>query len=117
HRHGGAGAGGSLVGQRAARAHAGNQRGIAHRISKHLMQTEPGGLPQLELHAGHLRLEAVTKKFQNLAAVDDITLDIPRGSFTTLLGPSGCGKTTLLRTIAGFYEPDAGAIYLDARRI
>src|SRR5205823_6246131 len=39
------------------------------------------------------------------------------GSFTTLLGPSGCGKTTTLRLIAGFYEPDAGDIYVGGRRI
>jgi ABC-type Fe3+/spermidine/putrescine transport system ATPase subunit len=46
-----------------------------------------------------------------------VALDIPRGSFTTLLGPSGCGKTTLLRMIAGFYEPDEGGIYIENRRV
>jgi ABC-type Fe3+/spermidine/putrescine transport system ATPase subunit len=65
----------------------------------------------------HLRLDAVTKRFGSTAAVDRITLQIPRGAFATLLGPSGCGKTTLLRMIAGFYEPGEGAIYLDERRI
>jgi ABC-type Fe3+/spermidine/putrescine transport system ATPase subunit len=49
--------------------------------------------------------------------VDDISFDIPRGSFATLLGPSGCGKTTTLRMIAGFYDPDAGDIILGGRRI
>src|SRR5689334_12320756 len=67
--------------------------------------------------SAHLRLDAVTKRFGAAAAVDRITLQVPRGAFATLLGPSGCGKTTLLRMIAGFYEPDEGAIYLDDQRI
>ncbi len=65
----------------------------------------------------HLRLEGVTKRFGALSAVDHISLEIPRGTFTTLLGPSGCGKTTLLRLVAGFYEPDEGNIYLADRLI
>ena len=47
-----------------------------------------------------------------MAAVDDLTLEIERGSFFALLGPSGCGKTTTLRMIGGFEEPTAGAIEL-----
>jgi ABC-type Fe3+/spermidine/putrescine transport system ATPase subunit len=68
----------------------------------------------------HVRLVHVTKRFPGstaAAAVDDVSLDIPRGSFTTLLGPSGCGKTTTLRMIAGFYAPDAGDIFLGDRRM
>ena len=65
----------------------------------------------------HLRLTHVTKRFGDAAAVDDISFDVPRGSFATLLGPSGCGKTTTLRMIAGFYEPDAGDIELAGKRI
>lgn len=65
----------------------------------------------------HLHLDNVTKKFERVTAVDHISLDIPRGTFTTLLGPSGCGKTTLLRLIAGFYEPDEGGIYIDDQRV
>ena len=64
-----------------------------------------------------LRLENVSKRFGLVVAVDHVSLDIPRGAFTTLLGPSGCGKTTLLRIIAGFYEPDEGHIYLDDKCI
>lgn len=71
----------------------------------------------LELRPAHLRLDGVTKKFESVTAVNQVNLDVPRGSFATLLGPSGCGKTTLLRMIAGFYEPDEGAIYLNERRI
>ena len=65
----------------------------------------------------HLRLSHVTKRFGDAAAVDDVSFDVPRGSFATLLGPSGCGKTTTLRMIAGFYDPDAGDIELAGRRI
>jgi ABC-type Fe3+/spermidine/putrescine transport system ATPase subunit len=66
-----------------------------------------------------VRLVHLKKQFAGggAAAVDDISLDIPRASFTTLLGPSGCGKTTTLRMIAGFYEPDAGDIIIGTRRI
>jgi ABC-type Fe3+/spermidine/putrescine transport system ATPase subunit len=66
---------------------------------------------------GQLRLVGVSKRFGAVPAVEDVQVDIPGGSFTTLLGPSGCGKTTLLRVIAGFHDADAGAIYLDGRRI
>jgi spermidine/putrescine transport system ATP-binding protein len=60
-----------------------------------------------------VRLEDVTKRFGDVTAVDDLTLDIERGEFFTLLGPSGCGKTTTLRMVAGFEEPTAGRILLD----
>ncbi len=66
----------------------------------------------------HVRLVGVRKSFGGpTPAVDDVSLDIPRGSFTTLLGPSGCGKTTTLRMIAGFYDPDHGDIYIGSQRI
>jgi len=66
---------------------------------------------------GELQIDGVTKRFGPLKAIDRVTLRIPAGRFVTLLGPSGCGKTTLLRMIAGFYEPDEGAISLDGTRI
>lgn len=69
------------------------------------------------IQTSHLRLDNVTKKFGRVVAVDRITLEIPRGTFATLLGPSGCGKTTLLRMIAGFYEADEGGIYVDDKRV
>ncbi len=65
----------------------------------------------------HLRLEGLTKRFGASVAVDDVSFSIPRGSFATLLGPSGCGKTTTLRMIAGFYDPDAGSIWIGDRRV
>ncbi len=65
----------------------------------------------------HLRLDHITKTFGGVTAVDDISFEVPRGSFATLLGPSGCGKTTTLRMIAGFYDPDQGDIVLGGKRI
>ena len=59
-----------------------------------------------------VRLDRVTKRFHNVVAVDDLSLDIERGEFFSMLGPSGCGKTTTLRMIAGFEEVSAGIVYL-----
>ncbi len=58
-----------------------------------------------------LKIVNLTKKFDDVVAVDGIDLDVADGEFVTLLGPSGCGKTTTLRTIAGFYYPDGGEVY------
>jgi spermidine/putrescine transport system ATP-binding protein len=57
-----------------------------------------------------VELSAVTKRFGEFVAVDDLSLDIYEGEFFSLLGPSGCGKTTTLRMIAGFEEPTEGDI-------
>jgi spermidine/putrescine transport system ATP-binding protein len=62
-------------------------------------------------------LESVTKRFDETTAVDDLSLEIERGSFFAMLGPSGCGKTTTLRMIGGFEEPTAGKIYLGEREV
>jgi len=59
-----------------------------------------------------VRLERVTKQFHEVVAVDDLSLDIQRGEFFSMLGPSGCGKTTTLRMIGGFEEASSGTIYL-----
>ena len=64
-----------------------------------------------------IRIVKVTKRFGSLEAVKDVSLEIKTGEFFTLLGPSGCGKTTLLRSIAGFNQPEAGEIYFGERRI
>jgi spermidine/putrescine transport system ATP-binding protein len=59
-----------------------------------------------------VRLDGVTKRFDDVIAVDELSLEVDRGSFFALLGPSGCGKTTTLRMIGGFEEPTEGTIYL-----
>jgi len=62
-----------------------------------------------------LEIRNVTRRFGALIAIDDVSISIETGEFFTLLGPSGCGKTTLLRMIAGFDQPDGGAILLDGK--
>ena len=64
-----------------------------------------------------VRLQGLTKRFADVVAVRDLTLDIPRGAFFTLLGPSGCGKTTTLRMVAGFEEPTDGRVLLEAEDV
>ena len=59
-----------------------------------------------------LRLEHVSRYFGDVRAVDDLSLDVPSGSFVTLLGPSGCGKSTTLNMIAGLDRLDEGRILL-----
>ncbi len=58
-------------------------------------------------------LRGVTKRYGNVAAVDNVSLEVRDGEIFTLLGPSGCGKTTTLRIIAGFETPDKGEILFD----
>ena len=60
-------------------------------------------------------LSHVSKSFGPTRVVQDVSLEIADGELFFLLGPSGCGKTTLLRLLAGFYQPDAGEISFDAR--
>ena len=62
-------------------------------------------------------IERVSRSFESVHAVREVSLEIRDGEFFTLLGPSGCGKTTLLRMIAGFCELDAGTISFGAQRI
>jgi spermidine/putrescine transport system ATP-binding protein len=59
-----------------------------------------------------VRLDRISKRFHEVVAVDDLSLDIQRGEFFSMLGPSGCGKTTTLRMIGGFEEATEGTIYL-----
>jgi spermidine/putrescine transport system ATP-binding protein len=64
-----------------------------------------------------VELRAVTKRFGDFVAVDDVTLAIAGGEFLTLLGASGSGKTTTLRMIAGFEQPTAGGIWMEGQPI
>ena len=59
-----------------------------------------------------IKINNLTKKFGDVVAINNVSLEIKPGSFLTLLGPSGCGKTTLLRCIAGLEEPDGGEIFI-----
>ena len=64
-----------------------------------------------------LRLENVTKRFGNVTALNDVSLEIEDGEFFAVLGPPGAGKTTLLRTIVGLEKPESGDVYADDERI
>src|SRR5712671_4325046 len=64
-----------------------------------------------------LVVESVSKRFGGVTAVQDVSLDVPRGSILSIIGPNGAGKTSLLNMISGFYKPDAGRIVLENRDI
>jgi putrescine transport system ATP-binding protein len=67
--------------------------------------------------AAYLHIDALTKKFGPVTAVDEVSISIPKGEIFALLGSSGSGKSTLLRMLAGFEKPSSGAIYLDGQNI
>ncbi len=58
-----------------------------------------------------IRLENISKSFDSQTVLDNISLEIKKNEFVTLLGPSGCGKTTTLRILGGFEQPDSGRVY------
>lgn len=64
-----------------------------------------------------VRLDRVSKSYGNTVALSDLSLEIRRGEFLTLLGPSGCGKTTTLRLISGFEVPDSGSVSINGRDV
>ena len=71
------------------------------------MSTTPAGI----------EIDAVTKRYGDVRAVDAVSLDVPPGALVSLLGPSGSGKTTLLRLVGGFETPEAGAIRIGGRDV
>ncbi len=66
---------------------------------------------------GFLELRHVEKSFAEAQVVTDFNLSVARGEFVSFLGPSGCGKTTVLRMVAGFEAPSAGAIVIDGQDV
>ena len=64
-----------------------------------------------------LELVGLSKRYDDVTAVEPLDLSIHRGDFFSILGPSGCGKTTLLRMIGGFVEPTAGRIVIQGRNV
>lgn len=64
-----------------------------------------------------LELINIKKEYDKEEVIDDLSFDIGRNEFVTLLGPSGCGKTTTLRIIGGFEKPDSGRVLFDGKDI
>ncbi|MDT8901642.1 ABC transporter ATP-binding protein [Anaeroselena agilis] len=64
-----------------------------------------------------IKIQAVSKHFGEVKAVDNFVATVGDGEFVSILGPSGCGKTTMLRMIAGFEKPTAGEIYIGDRLV
>jgi spermidine/putrescine transport system ATP-binding protein len=65
-----------------------------------------------------IRFDNVTKKYdEDTTVLNNVSFELERGKFYTLLGPSGCGKTTILRLIAGFIEPTEGTILFNGKKI
>jgi ABC-type Fe3+/spermidine/putrescine transport system ATPase subunit len=69
------------------------------------------------LASAEVTLRGLTKRFDNVVAVDSVDLHVAAGEFLSLLGPSGCGKTTTLRLIAGFERPDEGSILIGGKDV
>ncbi len=64
-----------------------------------------------------LAVEAVSKRFGGVRAVEDVTIAVRRGEIASIIGPNGAGKTSLLNMISGFYKPDTGAIAFEGHDI
>ena len=64
-----------------------------------------------------LQAENVSKRFGGVTAVDNVSVEIPKGGILSIIGPNGAGKTSLLNMISGFYKPDTGRIMLEGRDI
>ncbi|KPU45319.1 bicarbonate transport ATP-binding protein CmpD [Oxobacter pfennigii] len=64
-----------------------------------------------------LKIENLTKSYETVNILNNISLNVNEGEFVCILGPSGCGKSTFLRLIAGFEKPDSGHIYFDGEKI
>ncbi len=65
------------------------------------------------LRERQLTVEGVAKRFGGVIAVQDVSVEVPRGAIVSIIGPNGAGKTSLLNMVSGFYKPDQGRIVLD----
>src|SRR3982074_1233457 len=81
-------------------------------ITRDIAYAPPPPVPERALGVEAL---AMTKRFGEFAALDDVSIKVPAGSFHALLGENGAGKSTLVKCLVGFYEPDGGEILVDQR--
>ncbi len=78
---------------------------------------QPASASSISDAPSFVQLDGIGKRYGGVSALEQVTLDIRRNEFLTLLGPSGSGKTTTLMCLAGFVEPDAGRILVEGREI
>jgi len=64
-----------------------------------------------------LSVQGVTKRFKGLVAVNQVSLEVARGSITALIGPNGAGKTTLFNVLSGFFRADGGTVTFDGQEL
>lgn len=64
-----------------------------------------------------LRVSNLSRSYDQVAAVNNISFEVKKGEFLALLGPSGCGKSTTLKMIAGLEQPDSGSIEIDGQNV
>ena len=83
----------------------------------HEARDSEAGVETAEITSGRpgLRLDGLTKLFNEQVVLDNLNIEMARGELLTLLGPSGCGKSTTLNLIAGFIKPDAGSVILHGK--
>ena len=67
------------------------------------------------MNGGFLRISGLSKRFGDLRVLDNLDLEIPLNSHTTVIGKSGIGKSVLLKCLSGLLEPDSGAVSLDGQ--
>lgn len=86
------------------------------------MEPAPAGAPAASAgrqsdSAAFLSIRGLSKHFRGLRAIDDVDIDIARGSISTIIGPNGAGKSTVFNMVTGYLKPTAGEIWYDGRRI
>jgi ABC-type uncharacterized transport system ATPase subunit len=73
--------------------------------------------PVIPAHGLAVEVRGMSKHFGSFAALENVSIDVPAGSFHALLGENGAGKSTLVKCLVGFYEPDGGEIMVDRREV
>lgn len=64
-----------------------------------------------------LEIQTLTKRFDGISAIQDVTIRIEKGTLTSLIGPNGAGKTTLFNIVCGYIEPDSGYVTMEGRKL